>query len=100
AVRHYGSDESWIGRDESRIGKENRQERIEKGQEEMKNQIQAHVKSQVEGMKDHVNSCIKKIEDVQAMKGEIEDVKGEVQRKTDEVKGEVHRKIEEVEGKV
>ncbi|GBN28564.1 hypothetical protein AVEN_109600-1 [Araneus ventricosus] len=74
---------------------------MKKGQEEMKNQIQAHVESQIEGMKDHVSSCIKKIEeDAQAMKGEIKDVKGEVQRKTNEVKSKAQRKIEEVEGKV
>ncbi|GBN45279.1 hypothetical protein AVEN_38893-1 [Araneus ventricosus] len=74
---------------------------MKKEQEEMKNQIQAHVESQTEGMKDHVNSCINKIEeDAQVMKGEIKDVKGEVQRKTNEVKGKVQWNIEEIEGKV
>ncbi|GBM35514.1 hypothetical protein AVEN_106748-1 [Araneus ventricosus] len=60
------------------------QEEMRKGQEEeeeMKNQIQVHVNSQVEDIKDHVNSFIKKVEDAEAIKGEIEDVKSEVQRK-------------------
>ncbi|GBN33427.1 hypothetical protein AVEN_59619-1 [Araneus ventricosus] len=58
------------------------QERTEKEQEEMKNQIRAHVESQVGEIKDHVNSCIgRKEKDVQGGKREIRDVKGKVQRK-------------------
>ncbi|GBM29210.1 hypothetical protein AVEN_27819-1 [Araneus ventricosus] len=52
---------------------------LKKGQEEMKSQIQAHVESQVEEIKDHVKSCIEKIEeDVQGVKRDIGEVKGEV----------------------
>ncbi|GBM05586.1 hypothetical protein AVEN_94845-1 [Araneus ventricosus] len=35
-----------------------------KGQEEMKKQIQAHFESQVEGIRDHVISCIRKAENM------------------------------------
>ncbi|GBM62200.1 hypothetical protein AVEN_189411-1 [Araneus ventricosus] len=37
----------------------------------MKNEIQSHVESKVGEVKDHVNSCIEKIEDVQSVKREI-----------------------------
>ncbi|GBN44163.1 hypothetical protein AVEN_20974-1 [Araneus ventricosus] len=72
---------------------------MEKGQEEMKNQIQSHVKSQVIEFKNHVNICIERIEDVQSVKREIEEVKGEVQRKMEEVENKVNGKIEKVEEK-
>ncbi|GBM45815.1 hypothetical protein AVEN_272232-1 [Araneus ventricosus] len=50
---------------------------------------------------DHVNSCIKKIkEDVQAVKGEIEEIRGEVRMKIEELQGEVRMKIEELQGEV
>ncbi|GBM07157.1 hypothetical protein AVEN_145555-1 [Araneus ventricosus] len=52
------------------------QEEMRKGQEEMKNQIQSHVESKFGEMKDHVNSCIEKIEDVQSMKREIGEIGG------------------------
>ncbi|GBM23762.1 hypothetical protein AVEN_271124-1 [Araneus ventricosus] len=48
---------------------------MEQSEVEMKNQILVHVESQVEGIKDHVNSCVGKIEDVQGMKREMEETK-------------------------
>ncbi|GBN23161.1 hypothetical protein AVEN_183594-1, partial [Araneus ventricosus] len=104
-----GGNEEGTGRYESRIGKENRarprrnQERTrrnEEGQEEMKNKIQSHVVSKVGENKDHVNSCIERIEDVQSVKREIGEVKGEVERKIEEVEDNVQGKIEEVKEKV
>ncbi|GBM56081.1 hypothetical protein AVEN_21051-1, partial [Araneus ventricosus] len=72
---------------------------MEKGQEEMKNEIQSHVESNVGEIKDHVNSCIEKI-DVQSVKREIGEVKGEVERKIEEAEDKVQGKIEEVKEKV
>ncbi|GBM22234.1 hypothetical protein AVEN_273422-1 [Araneus ventricosus] len=73
---------------------------MRKGQEEMKSQFQAHVECQVGEIKDHVNSCIEKIEDVQSVKRDIGEVKGEVQRKIEEVKSEVQGEIEEEKGEL
>ncbi|GBN88885.1 hypothetical protein AVEN_221813-1 [Araneus ventricosus] len=73
---------------------------LKKGQEEMKNRIEAHIESQVGEIKDHVNRCIEKIEDVQGVKRDIGEVKGKVQRKIEEVKSEVQGKIEEEKGEV
>ncbi|GBM32908.1 hypothetical protein AVEN_13281-1 [Araneus ventricosus] len=65
------------------------QERIEKemrsGQEEMKK------------VQEDINSCIERIEDVQSVKREIGDVKGEVQRKIEEVEEKVQGKIGDIE---
>ncbi|GBM75163.1 hypothetical protein AVEN_244122-1 [Araneus ventricosus] len=72
------------------------QEEMKKGQEEMKNLIQSHVESQVGENKDHVNSCIERIEDVQSVKREIY-AKGEVQRKIEEVEEKVQEKIGDIE---
>ncbi|GBN09631.1 hypothetical protein AVEN_177370-1 [Araneus ventricosus] len=76
------------------------QEEMKKGQEEMKNRIQSQVESKVGENKDHVNSCIERIEDVQSVKREIGKVKGEVERKIEEVEDKVQGKIEEVKEKV
>ncbi|GBN24594.1 Retrovirus-related Pol polyprotein from transposon 297, partial [Araneus ventricosus] len=65
------------------------QERMEQVQEEMKDLIRAgkeemrvHVASQVEGIKDHVDECVGRMEEeVQGVKGKIEEVKTEVQEK-------------------
>ncbi|GBM30452.1 hypothetical protein AVEN_203023-1 [Araneus ventricosus] len=74
------------------------QEEMKKGQEEMNNLIQSHVESQVGENKDHVNSCIERIEeDVQSVKREIGYVKGEVQRKIEEVEEKVQEKIGDIE---
>ncbi|GBO44866.1 hypothetical protein AVEN_108651-1 [Araneus ventricosus] len=74
---------------------------MEKGQEEMKNEIQSHIGSKVGEIKDHVNSCIEKIEeDVQSVKREIGEVKGEVESKIEEMEDKVQGKIEEVKEKV
>ncbi|KAF8797264.1 hypothetical protein HNY73_001549 [Argiope bruennichi] len=55
------------------------EKKLESGQGEMKKEIREHVEMQVEGMKEHVNECIGKIEeDVQSVKKEIEDIKEEV----------------------
>ncbi|GBL58588.1 hypothetical protein AVEN_121014-1 [Araneus ventricosus] len=74
-------------------------EELFKGQEKMKNQIQSHVESKVGEIKDPVNSCIERIE-VQSVKREIGEVKGEFERKIEEVEDKVQEKIEEVEEKV
>ncbi|GBM26138.1 hypothetical protein AVEN_87289-1 [Araneus ventricosus] len=89
------------GQAEMKDRMEKGQEEMRKGQEAMKNQIQSHVESKVGEIKDHVNSCIEKIEeDVQSVKREIGEVKGEVERKIEEVKDKVQGKIEEVKEKV
>ncbi|GBM61247.1 hypothetical protein AVEN_145423-1 [Araneus ventricosus] len=55
---------------------------IRAGKEEMR----AHVASQVEGIKDHVDGCIgRKEEEVQGVKGKIEEVKTEAQEKTSDL---------------
>ncbi|GBN10607.1 hypothetical protein AVEN_18038-1, partial [Araneus ventricosus] len=62
---------------------------MEQVQEEMKDLLRAdkeemrvHVASQVEGIKDHVDGCIGRMEEeVQGVKGKIEEVKTEVQEK-------------------
>ncbi|GFT55565.1 CCHC-type domain-containing protein [Nephila pilipes] len=41
--------------------------------------MRVHVETQVEGIKEHVNLCIGKVEDVQSVKREINEVKNEVQ---------------------
>ncbi|GBL74062.1 hypothetical protein AVEN_230969-1 [Araneus ventricosus] len=66
----------------------------------MKNQIQSHVESQVGELKDHVNSCIERIEDVQSVKREIGVVKNEVQRKIEEVEEKVQGTIGDIEKKL
>ncbi|GBN17946.1 hypothetical protein AVEN_64029-1 [Araneus ventricosus] len=81
------------GQEEMRSG----QEQMKKEQEEMMNQIQAHAESQIEG------SCkiwLKKIEVVQAIKGEIEDLNCKVQRKIEEVEGKVQDKINDIEKRI
>ncbi|GFT55465.1 CCHC-type domain-containing protein [Nephila pilipes] len=55
------------GQEEMRIGQEELKKRMEKGQDEMR----VHVETQVEGIKEHVNTCIEKIEDDQSVKREI-----------------------------
>ncbi|GFT57902.1 CCHC-type domain-containing protein [Nephila pilipes] len=65
------------GQEEMRIGQEEMKKGMEKGQDEMR----IPVETQVEGIKDHVNTCIGKIEDVQSVKREINEVKSEVQQK-------------------
>ncbi|GFS80168.1 CCHC-type domain-containing protein [Nephila pilipes] len=65
------------GQEEMRIGQEEMKKRMEKGQDERRVQVE----KQVEGIKEHVNTCIGKIEDVQSVKKEISEVKSEVQEK-------------------
>ncbi|GBL92230.1 Transposon Ty3-I Gag-Pol polyprotein [Araneus ventricosus] len=70
------------------------QEEMRSGQEEIKNQIQAHVESQVDEIKIHVDGCIGKIEEeVQCVKGKIDKVESEVQEKI----GNLERRISELE---
>ncbi|GBM43681.1 hypothetical protein AVEN_251393-1 [Araneus ventricosus] len=105
-----GQEEMKKGQEEMRKGQEEMrkrqeemrkgQEEMRKGREEMKNQIQLHFESKVGEIKDHVNSCIEKIEDVQSVKREIGKVKGEIERKIEEVEDKVQGKIEEVKEKV
>ncbi|GBN20268.1 hypothetical protein AVEN_106506-1 [Araneus ventricosus] len=72
------------------------QEEMRSGQEEIKNQIQAHVESQVDEIKIHVDGCIGKIEEeVQCMKGKIDKVESEVQKKI----GNLERRISELEAR-
>ncbi|GBM76644.1 hypothetical protein AVEN_234863-1 [Araneus ventricosus] len=73
---------------------------MRKGHEEIKNRIQSHVGSKVGKIKDYVNSCIERIEEVQSVKREIGGVKGEVERKIEKVEDKVRGKIEKVEQKV
>ncbi|KAF8785983.1 Retrovirus-related Pol polyprotein like [Argiope bruennichi] len=72
-----------------------------KSQKELKNQIQVHVKSQVKGIKDHVNSCIEKIEeDVQSIEREIGEVRSEVRSKIETVQeriGNLEKRLSELE---
>ncbi|GFT05071.1 CCHC-type domain-containing protein [Nephila pilipes] len=65
------------GQEEMRIEQEEMKKRMEKEQDEMR----VHIETQVEGIKEHVNTCIGKIEDVQSVKREINEVKSEVQEK-------------------
>ncbi|GBM65475.1 hypothetical protein AVEN_223575-1, partial [Araneus ventricosus] len=104
-TRHDERDENRTRRDESWIGKENGQERMEQVQEEMKDLIRvrkdmrAHVESQVEGIKDHVNGCIGRIEEeVQGVKLKIEE--GEIHMKIEEVKSEVQEKMSDLERRI
>ncbi|GBN02467.1 Transposon Ty3-I Gag-Pol polyprotein [Araneus ventricosus] len=86
-----GRDESWTERDESRIGEENGSwigengagsRRNERSNPSCKEEMRAHVVSQVEGIEDHVDGCIGRMEEeVQGVKGKIEEVKTEVQEK-------------------
>ncbi|GBM67440.1 hypothetical protein AVEN_265395-1 [Araneus ventricosus] len=69
------------------------QNRMKNGQGEMR----AHVESQVQGMKEHVNRCSEKVEDIQVVNGEIEEVKDNVQRKITEVEDKVKGKISVLE---
>ncbi|GBN68384.1 hypothetical protein AVEN_201260-1 [Araneus ventricosus] len=58
--------------------------RTEKGQERMR----AHVESKVQGMKEHVNRCIRKIEEnVQAVKGGMKMCKEQSSRKEHQTSG-------------
>ncbi|GBM32238.1 hypothetical protein AVEN_131626-1 [Araneus ventricosus] len=67
---------------------------IRAGKEEMR----AHVESQVEGIKDYIDVCIGRMEEeVQGVKGKIEEVKGEVHMKIEEVKTEVQEKMSDLE---
>ncbi|GBL88144.1 hypothetical protein AVEN_117748-1 [Araneus ventricosus] len=80
------------------------QAEMKKCKEELKNQIEDQVERQFGEIKDHVNSFIGRIEDVQSVEKEIGEVKDEVQRKIEEVqgmiveeKGEVQRKISDLD---
>ncbi|GFT46113.1 hypothetical protein NPIL_362411 [Nephila pilipes] len=65
------------GQERIRIGQEEIKKNMEKGQDEMR----VEVETQVEGIKEHVNTCIGKIEDVQSVKREIDEAKSEAQEK-------------------
>ncbi|GBM01724.1 hypothetical protein AVEN_271966-1 [Araneus ventricosus] len=67
----------------------------------MKSQIQAHIESQVEEFKIHVDGCIGKIEaEVQCVKLKIEEVESEVQRKIEGVEEKVQEKIVNLERRI
>ncbi|GBM94108.1 hypothetical protein AVEN_237383-1 [Araneus ventricosus] len=70
-----GQEQMKNGQEEMKAGLEKRieqgQAEMKKGKKEMKNQIQSHFESQVGEIKDHANSCIERIEDVQSEKREI-----------------------------
>ncbi|GBM36443.1 hypothetical protein AVEN_234825-1 [Araneus ventricosus] len=84
-----GQEEMKVLQEETKAGLEKKmeagQERMENIQKEMKDLIRAgkeemgaHVTSQVEGIKDHVDGCIGRMEEeVQGVKGKIEEVKTE-----------------------
>ncbi|GBM90489.1 Retrovirus-related Pol polyprotein from transposon 297 [Araneus ventricosus] len=88
-----GQEEIKVRQEEMKAGTEKKmesgQERMEQVQEEIKDLIRArkeemrsHVARQVEGIKDHFDGCIERMEEeVQGVKGEIEEVKTEVQEK-------------------
>ncbi|GBM22117.1 hypothetical protein AVEN_266477-1 [Araneus ventricosus] len=59
------------GQEEMKDRMEKGQEEMKKGQEEMKNRSN-HLESKVVEIKDIVNSCIEKIEDVQSVKERLE----------------------------
>ncbi|GFT34535.1 hypothetical protein NPIL_409661 [Nephila pilipes] len=63
------------GQEEMGIGQEWMKKRLGKGQDEMR----VHIETQVEGIKDYINTRIGKIEEeVQCVKREINEVKSEV----------------------
>ncbi|GBL80221.1 hypothetical protein AVEN_29192-1 [Araneus ventricosus] len=71
-----------------------RQQEMRSGQEEIKNQIQAHIESEVDEIKIQVDRCIGKIEEeVQCVKGKIDKVESEVQEKI----GNLERRISKLE---
>ncbi|GBL80216.1 hypothetical protein AVEN_29188-1 [Araneus ventricosus] len=59
----FGQEEMRSGQEKMRSGQERLEKELRYGQEEMKTQIQAHIGSQVEEIKIHVDGCIRKIED-------------------------------------
>ncbi|GBM40903.1 hypothetical protein AVEN_234038-1 [Araneus ventricosus] len=70
------------------------QEEMRSEQEEIKNQIQAHVESQVDEIETHVDGCIGKIEEeVQCVKGKIDKVESEVLERI----GNLERRISDLE---
>ncbi|GBO36776.1 hypothetical protein AVEN_18352-1 [Araneus ventricosus] len=84
------------------------QERMEQIQEEMldliradKEETRAQVESQVEGIKDHVAECIRRMEEeIQGVKGKVEEVEGEVHVKIEEVKSGVLEKMSYLDGRL
>ncbi|KAF8787164.1 hypothetical protein HNY73_008788 [Argiope bruennichi] len=83
AVMKAGQDEMW------------------KGQKELKDQIQMHVESQVKGIKDHVNSCIEKVEeDVQSVERDIGKVRDKARTNIEAVQeriGNLEKRLSELE---
>ncbi|XP_055933054.1 uncharacterized protein LOC129963054 [Argiope bruennichi] len=77
------------------------QDEMRKGQKELKDQIQMHVESQVKGIKDHVNSCMEKIEeDVQSVEREIGEVRDKAGTNIEVVQeriGNLEKKLSELE---
>ncbi|GBM20740.1 hypothetical protein AVEN_105967-1 [Araneus ventricosus] len=100
-----GQEKMKAGQEEMKAGLEKEmeagQERMEQVQEEMKDliragkeEMRAHVVSQVEGIKDHVNGCIGRMEEeVQGVKGKIEEVKTEVHEKM----SDLERRLSDIE---
>ncbi|GBM86028.1 hypothetical protein AVEN_30524-1 [Araneus ventricosus] len=82
-----------------RSGQE-RLEQVRSGPEEIKSQIQAHIKSKVEEIKIHADGCIGKIEEVQCVKLKIKKVESEVQKKFEGVEEKVQEKIGNLESRI
>ncbi|KAF8789305.1 hypothetical protein HNY73_007249 [Argiope bruennichi] len=92
------------GQEEMKVGLEKKLEsgldEMWEGQKKLKNQIQVHVESQVKRIKDHVNSCIEKIEDVQSVEREIGEVRDEVRTNIEAVQesiGNLEKRLSELE---